>query len=465
MTIEQIDIAGRPGPRFLAIADWIAEGVAAGTLDDGARLPPQRDLAHALGLSLSTVTRAYAEAERRGHVHGEVGRGTFVNTTGRARFEDVSALLRTRPDAGMFDFTMNLPPAGEGAVHLGEALARLSGEANLGRLLDDRSSAAAGAWAAAGAAWIGRLGLAAEGGEVVLTVGAQQGVLAGLMAVTRPGDPVLTESLTYPPLKQMARHLGLKPQPVDMDGHGLLPDALDAACRKTGAKALYCMPTLHSPTTATMLLERRHEITEVARRHGLTIIEDDVFGFLPEDRPPPLAALAPERSIFVTSISKSVGPWLRIGYARVPDGSREAFRAAVEMSCWKPPPLMAEIARRWIEDGTADRLSAWQRDEAKARQGITRRVLRRFPYQSDPCGYHAWLPLPEPWRADDFRVAAERRGVKVLTGDIFAPGRAPAPHALRLALGREASRGRMTAGLEILADLLAGHEGPGPSVV
>lgn len=126
---------------------------------------------------------------------------------------------------------------------------------------------------------------------------------------------------------------------------------------------------------------------------------------------------------------------------------------------------MAEIARRWIDEGTADRLSAWQRAEAKTRQSIARQVLGRFPYRSGPCGYHAWLALPEPRRADDFRMAAERRGVKMLTGDIFALGRTPAPHALRLALGRETSRERMTAGLEILADLLAGREGPGPSVM
>ncbi len=465
MTIGRPNIADRVGPRYLAIADWIGESVAEGTLADGAKLPPQRHLAYDLGLSLSTVTRAYAEAQRRGLVHGQVGRGTFVRAGGPASAENVSMLFRSRASGGMIDLTMNLPVLGDGPARLAETLASLSGGAALDSLLDFRALGDTDIHAEAGAAWIGRLGLETSAEEVVLTVGAQHGVLVSLLATTRPGDLILTESLTYPPLKQIAHHLDLKPRPVAMDGHGLLPQALDAACRKISARVLYCMPTLHSPTTATMPAERRRQIAEIARRHDLTIIEDDVFGFLPDERPPPLAAFAPERCLFVTSVSKSLAPWLRIGYLRVPDANREAVRAAVHMSCWMPPPLMAEIARQWISDGTADRLSSWQRGEAKARQAIACRVLGRFPYQAEPFGLHVWLPLPEPWRADTFGVEAERRGVKVLTGDIFAVGQAPAPQALRLALGRETSRERMTAGLEIVAELLGGKEGSGLSVV
>jgi DNA-binding transcriptional MocR family regulator len=458
-------IAGRPGPRYLAIADAIGEGVADGSLGGAAKLPPQRHLAYGLGVSLSTVTRAYAEAQRRGLVHGQVGRGTFVRAAGPGAVESLSMLFQSRAGGGLIDLTMNLPAVGDGPARLAETLAQLSGAADLGSLLDDRVQGGADGHTAAGAAWIGRLGLESSGDEVVLTIGAQHGVLVSLMATTRPGDLVLTESLTYPPLKQIARHLDLTLHPLEIDQHGLLPAALEAGCRKTSARVLYCMPTLHSPTTATLPDERRRRIAEIARRHDLTIIEDDVFGFLPEQRPLPLAAFAPERTLFVTSMSKGVAPWLRVGYVRVPDKIREAIATAVHMSCWMPPTLMAEIARRWIEDGTADRLASWQRGEAKARQGIARRVLGRFPYQADPCGLHLWLGLPEPWGAEAFRVEAERRGVKVLSGELFAVGKAPAPHALRLALGRETSRERLSAGLETVAELLGATVGPGLSVV
>ncbi len=462
MTIWTPRITGRAGPRYLAIAERIAESIASGDLADGARLPPQRDLAHALGLSLSTVTRAYAEAERRGLVYGEVGRGTYVGGSGPA---DISMLFHPRTDGGMIDMTMNLPAPGDGSAILARTLTRLSQSAALETILDYRSIGDGDAHAEAGAAWIGRLGLEIPGSEVVLTIGAQHGIMVSLMATSRPGDLILAECLSYPPLKQIAQRLNLKLHPVDMDGHGLLPEALDTACRTTPARVLYCMPTLHSPTAATIPDDRRRQIAKVARRHDLTIIEDDVFGFLPEARPLPLSAIAPERSLLVTSVSKSLAPWLRVGYVRAPDNVRDAIRAAVHMSCGMQPPLMAEIARQWISDGTADRMSAWQREEAKARQAIARRILGRFPYHADPFGLHVWLPLPEPWRTEPFRMEAERRGVKVLSGDIFAVGKTPAPQAIRLALGREAGQERVIAGLKIVAGLLGGRESPGLSVV
>ena len=456
------DLAGRTGLRYRAIAEAITEAIAEGTLADGARLPPQRDVAHALGMSLGTVTRAYAEAERRGLVRGEVGRGTYVRGHGPLP-AGAPVLLPTGADAGSIDLTMNLPPLGEGAGRLGAALAEMSRDPDLAVRLDVRATETGAG--AAGAAWIGRLGLEVPASAIVPTVGAQNGILACLMATARPGDGVLTESLTYPPVKQMARHLDLRPHPVAMDGHGLLPEALDAACFDSAARVLYCMPTLHSPTTATMPEERRRDIAEVARRHALTIIEDDVFGFLPMERPPPLAAFAPERTLLVTSVSKTLGPGFRIGYVAAPGALRDAVRTAVGMSCWMAPPLTAEIVRRWIADGTADSLRQQQRTEARARQGIAASALWDFHYRADPCGLHVWLSVPEPGRADAVRQEAERRGVKVLDGGIFAVGRAPVPQALRLSLGNEPSRERLAVGLDILAGLLAERQESALTVV
>lgn len=457
-------LEGRSGPKYQRITDAIGESIRDGSLGAGEQLPPQRDLAYRLDVSLNTVSRAYADARRRGFVAGEVGRGTFVRSAGPLPLPEPRAEM-TRPDDGPIDFSLNLPFAGASGAALAETLDSLRASPDLGSYLDFQSDVNLERHAVAGAAWITRTGLDASGEEVVLTNGAQHGLLAALMAATRPGDALLTESATYPPVMAMARHLGLSLLAVPMDGEGLLPDALDDACGSTGAKVLYCLPTLHTPTTITIDEGRRQAIAEVARKHDLVLIEDDVFGLLPADRPPPLACFARERTLYIASTSKSLAPGLRVGYVFVPERLRRSFRAAIGTSSWMPPPLMAEIASRWIQDGTAWRLNQFQRAEAQYRQRMAADILGAHELHAYPGGMHLWLPLPGHWRPDSFRAAADKQGVKVLTGETFAVDPAATLRGIRVCLSHESTRERVATGLEIVAGLLREKTDPGVFVV
>lgn len=464
MTMWQPNLEGKSGPMYKRIADAISDSIADGELAERERLPTQRDLAYQLNISLNTVSRAYAEAIRRGFLDGEVGRGTYVRTVGPLPAPPLLARL-DRSEDGPIDLSLNLPFAGASAKALSQTLDELKGSANLGSYLDYQTEGDQKRHAESGAVWIRQTGLDASGDDVILTNGAQHGVLVALLAVTRPGDVLLTESMTYAPVMSMAQHLGLKLAPVAMDQNGLLPDALDAACRTTAAKTLYCLPTLHTPTTVTMTPDRREQIAEVAQKHNLAVIEDDVFGNLPPDRPPPLACYAPDHTIFITSVSKSLAPGLRVGYLHTPRKFRRSLRAAVSLSCWMPPPLMAEIASLWIEDGTAFRLNDFQRSEAQIRQRIAKRVLEAHSSVANPYAMHLWLLLPAHWRPGAYRVAAEKQGVKVLTSETFAVEQDDAQRAVRLCLSHEASRERVTDGLKILAGLLDQEDDHGDMVI
>ncbi|MBB4285412.1 PLP-dependent aminotransferase family protein [Roseospira goensis] len=460
MTIWHPDLSGRTGPLARRLADAIGEAVASGALPEGARLPPQRDLAHALGVSLNTVTRAYADATARGFVQGAVGRGTYVRTTAPPPDADEAADL-IRPAAGPIDLARNLPTPGAADAALATTLATLAQSDGLSAVLDDQTAGDPPSWAAAhaaaGAQWLAGLGLpGADPDRLVLTTGAQHGILVALLATLAPGDVLLTEALTYAPLKALTRSLGLRIHPVaDADG-SLSPDALAAACGRVAARALYCLPTLHTPTTATQDAARRAALAEVARAHDLTLIEDDVFGALPPDRPPALATFAPERTLYITSVSKTLTPGLRVGYVLAPPDRVQAVRTAVTLSCWMPPPLMAEIAARWIGDGTAARLTEAQREEAAARQALARDLLTNPDVRADPHGFHVWVPLPPGWQPDAFRAEARSRGVEIVTAGAFAVDPAAAPSAIRLCLSHERRRARVHAGLSVIADLLQG---------
>ena len=451
MTIWTPNLSAATGPKHRALSDAIAAGISDGTLPAGTRMPPQRELAFALGLSLGTVTRAYKAAEALGLLTGEVGRGTFVKDRAAQGGKLWSPARQGEGDIGL---VMNLPPKGVAGSALAETLTAIASDGSADFLLDHHTGGRIEAHAQAAALWLNRVGLTALPENVVLTNGAQHGLLAALMALARPGDTILAERLTYPPLCQMAHYLGLKTYPVELDAEGMVPESLDDACRRTSARLLYTMPTLHSPTGSTMSARRRAEVAVIARRHALDIVEDDVFGYLPEVRPLPLMHFAPERTVFLTSASKCMAPGLRVGMMLAPPRLRDTLRNVVQMSCWMPAPLTTEIVHRWINDGTADRLNSWLRQEMAARLELAHDILGQTIQLQEGPRFHLWLQLPERWSEEMFQRAAEARGVKLAIGALFLLKPGEAPGHVRLALGYETSRARLERGLSVIADLL-----------
>jgi DNA-binding transcriptional MocR family regulator len=453
-------IQGRSGPLYRAIADALSEDVSAGRLPAGSRLPTHRDLADALGVTVGTVSRAYTEAALRGLVSGEVGRGTFVLAPG----EDG----RDADTGGIVDLGQNHPPdppshPQRGALHA--ALEALASRGNLARLLDYPAAGGNAADREAGASWIARAGVAATADEVIVCTGSQHGLTVLLATLLEPGDVLLTEELTYAGLKAVAGLLHLRLRGLPIDRHGLRPDALDAACREAGAKAVYLIPTLHNPTTAVMPEARRAEIVAVARAHGLAIVEDDVHGLLPQARPRPLAALAPERTHYLTSTSKTLAPGLRIAYVKAPGAIVPRLEAALRATTWAVAPLTAAVASSWIRDGTADAILEARRAEARARQALALEALGGADVDAHPEAYYLWLRLPEPWRSDSFVAEARARGVAVTPAEAFTVGRGPVPHAVRLCTGAARSREALVRGLGIVAELLRSGGAAGGAVV
>ncbi len=453
MAIWHPDLDGRRGPKYLQIVEAMAEDIASGRLAVATRLPPYRELAYALGLSPHTVSRAYAEGVKRALLRGEVGRGTFVRVPGAGLDEGAPGDL-VREASGPIDLARNLPVQGLAEPHLRRVLGELGQDRDLRALLDYQTDADLAHHTDAALAWLERCGVGAGPETVVQSNGAQHGIFCTLMALLRPGDLLLTEALTYAPVRVIAERLGLSTLPVAMDRDGLSPEAFAEICGTGAPKALYLTPTLQSPTTVTLSADRRSDIAGIARRHDVILIEDDVFGLLKPDAPAPLATLAPERTVYITSVSKCVAPGLRVGYLRAPEPMAPALRQAVNLSVWMTPPMTAEVTARLIRDGTAAHLMHDQRAAAQRRQALARSILAGRDIQADPHGLHLWLTLPDRWTADAFRAEAARRGVLVTEARDFAARGAPAPNAIRLCLSHETSETRLKQGLETVAALL-----------
>lgn len=288
--------------------------------------------------------------------------------------------------------------------------------------------------------------------RVLVTAGAQGAVHATLSVLTEPGDTVCAEQLTYPGFRSVASLLRLKLVPLEMDGHGLLPEAFERACRKEKPKALYCMPTLHNPTTRTMPLTRRRELVELAKAHNVPIIEDDAYGALAPDAPAPLASIAPDIVYHVASLAKCLSPALRVAYVAVPEGRSLRVANAMRASASIVSPLTSAVAARWIENGLADAVRDGIIRESAARLKVMSTTLSKHA-ETSSAGFHVWLHVPEPWTRGELVSRLRSVGIGVVASDAFAVSKPP--EAIRLGLGAPETLEDVKRSLVVFADLLS----------
>jgi DNA-binding transcriptional MocR family regulator len=440
MTIWSPQFPESQGPIYSRIADALERDVRAGLLVAGSQLPTHRQLARDLGITAVTVTRAYAEAARRGLVESSTGRGTFVRLPRR-----VEAAANVEFDLATNIVSVPLPSPSKALLERASEALTIS---NYGASSDRHR--------AAGAAFIAMTsGRRVEPSRVVLTGGTQHALFLAFAAATKPGDVVLTEALTYHGAKAIASLLHVRLEPLRMDRFGIAPEAFEQAVRGRGAnssKVLYTVPSLHNPTGLVVPEKRRRELAAIAEKHGVTIIEDDVTGFLFDKTPAPLAAFAPDRTIFLTGLGKAIAPAMRIGYLTAPEPLLARVQAALVANVLLVSPMLAEIAATWIEDGTVARIAARKREEIALRNRVARRLLPRT--SSDPRSPHLWIELTKRWTADAFAEEAKRRRVRVASGMSFALGH-DAPRAVRVSIGAPSTVAELEHALQILGGIEA----------
>jgi DNA-binding transcriptional MocR family regulator len=444
-------------PIYRAIAEAVGADIAAGRLKPGQRLPTHRALADALDVDLTTVTRAYNEAQRRGLTEAVVGRGTYVRGAA-APSQGVDGKSSTLNVLSLIDTGMNLPPNPPEAAlreRLAGAMREILQRGDSATLLSYRANAGEPPDRAAGAAWLRPLLPDVTPDRILVCGGAQAALLALLTTFARPGDVIVTEALTYPGFRALAGQLGIRLKGLAMDAEGILPAALEEACRGARPTALYCIPTIQNPTTVTMSLARRQAIAAIARRYRLPIFEDDAYGALPSEALPPLASLVPELGYYVSSLAKCVAPALRLAYLAVPDVSQATrLAAAIRATTMMASPLLSAVMTLWVGDGTAARIVAAVRQESAARQGIAASILKNVDRAAHPQGHHLWLHLPPAWSGAEFAGQARRWKLAVVPRSAFATGGGEPENAARIALGAAPDRDQLTAALRLAANAL-----------
>lgn len=432
--------------RSISIADSLEEDIRIGRLPLGAKLPPQREMARRLGLSVGTVSRAYAEARRRGIVEGHVGRGTFVTGSGRTE--------TAPPETDLIDLSLNSPPR-TGAVQVIERLlVEIAQDGSLARLMPYMPHQGLPEHREALGAWMARHGQSGAG--VMITQGAQHAISAALSVLAREGDTVLAEAVTFSGVPAIAAQTGIRLHGVALDREGLVPEALDAAFAETGARVVFATPTLQTPTGAVMSEARRDAVAEVVARHDAHLVEDDVYARYAPHGVRPIRDRIPERTFHVQSFAKYMAPALRVGLMVPPPALADRAVAALRPTGWMASPILVEVAARAAENGALDAQIEAKRQVAVARRARAAEILGAYlpTAPKDHAGFHIWLPMPEGRSVNSLVHQARDENVRLRLPLATGPS---SPRGVRLCLGSPSEEGLERA-LSSLQRILASAE-------
>ncbi|MWP38276.1 aminotransferase class I/II-fold pyridoxal phosphate-dependent enzyme [Rhodobacter sphaeroides] len=455
-TIWHPDLAQFPGPKYLALTRALREAIREGVLLPGAQLPTVRDLAWRLSVTPGTVSRAYQMATQEGLLAATVGRGTFV-AAAEPRLGPTQALFVDRePQAapGLLDLrSPQLPDVGQMPL-FAEALRRVAGQVG-NDWRDYPTQREETALREAVRDWLGDRVLGPVTPEdIALTHGGQSGIGLVMFCCLRGDRPVvLTEELAYPGFRHAARLARAEVVGVELDQHGIRPDALEACCRKHLPQVLCVTTEAQNPTAVRMPEQRRAEIVAIARRHELQIIEDDCYT-VAESTLPSMRALAPERTWYVGSLSKTVSAALRFGYILCPTGRGEAGRLTAQHAFFALGRPVSDLCLDLFRSGQAVEIRSRVQSAFADRLKAIVNGLGAHDLVWQPGLPFVWLRLPVGWRTSSFTRTAEAEGVLLRSADEYALVHGRSPNAVRLAIAGQVPRARLEAAVDRLSRLL-----------
>ena len=407
-------------PAYAGLADALVVLIGDGRIALNTRLPSERELTEALGLSRTTVTRAYTALREAGYAEARRGSGTFTRVPGGPARAHDRALLPRPGDDEAIDLNCAAPSAAAGlarayAEAAAELPAYLGGHGYFPAGLPQLQQAIAATYDARG--------LPTDPDQVMVTPGALSAASIVAQAFTSPGDRVLVESPVYPNATDALRHGGARLTPVPVDPEGWDLAAVGAALRQTAPRLAYLIPDFQNPTGHLMTDEQREEYAGHLRRAHVTAIVDEAHQWLPlegQQMPRPFAAYAPD-TITIGSASKGFWGGLRLGWIRVPAGLMDRLtRARVSMDLGAPVMEQLVLVRLLAEaDGVLADNRARLRVQRDALVGAVRSRLPEWSCRVPTGGLALWCRLPLAL-GTAVSAEAERRGVIVPPGPVFA---------------------------------------------
>jgi 2-aminoadipate transaminase len=300
---------------------------------------------------------------------------------------------------------------------------------------------------------LARHGIPCPAERILITNGSQQGLALSAAVLLEPGAAVAVESPTYLAAITAFRPTGANFLTIANDEEG--PRAAEFE-RVAEAAFLYLVPNFQNPTGRCISAGRR----ELLATSGLHLYEDNPYGELWYDAepPPPIASLAPERTIYAGSFSKVLSPGLRVGYLACPEELFDKLLEAKQADDLHTPMLNQRIVYQVVKDGFLDshlpkvrQRYRQQRDAMAA--ALTAHLPAECRWQKPAGGMFFWVELPERCNTDELLPKAIEAGVVFVPGSAFLVGE-PRRNTLRLSFVTSTAA-EIEQGVAILAALIA----------
>ncbi|KKJ76204.1 hypothetical protein WH95_14635 [Kiloniella litopenaei] len=435
------------GQKYAHLEQLFKGAIRDGILKPGEKLPPLRTAAWEAKCSLGTMSRVYSSLERKGLVNARVGQGTFVQEATNIGADVIlpnplqsqkAPLVNTgqATDLGqMIDLGMNAIANDWGEEIIRWALQRTSTKASSFNLMTYRDGFGDTQQKLALRAFLPPLLQEIGEDRILINHGAQNGVYTALGRLTTPGDTICLEPLSYPGVRAAISQLGLSNITVETDEFGICPISFEQHCKKGRIRILVTTATGHNPTCITTPLSRRKEIGLIAQKYDVLIIEDDIYGFLYPDAPPPYAHLFPEQTIYLSGLAKRISPSLRIGFAIAPPHITMLMAQGITAQTWMVSPILINAAIE-IAGRQDDLISFLEeiRKEAKQRHDLTIRTLSPYATSLKICQSHAWIEFSQDISIPQLVRRAAEAGVHILDGNRFANNATAGKHNVRLSI-------------------------------
>ena len=453
MTIWVPRIQDSSRVKYIGIVEAIESDIKERIIKPGDKLPTQRYIAQSLHVDLTTVTRAINEAAKRGFVETQPGSGCFVAQTA---FTHYNSLRLT--EGKTLDLSMNNPPHPSSfklEQEIAIALASLHPDNSTPlKHLNYQETAGNPDDRAAGSIWLSKKIPNVDADMVLIASGAHSALFAIISYLKRSGvKAIAAPDFSYPGLRSIADYFDLDVYGIEMDQDGLIPEHLEKVCDKHKPDVLYLIPNIDNPTATTIPSNRRKKIVELAKIHGLTIIEDDPYACFLDEPIASFYSLLPQQTWHIATLSKCISPALRVAYVVAPNAD-ESLALAEEMrvSNLMAPPLMTAVASYWIRSGQIDEITTEIKAENIKRQQLASSIFSDSDIWAHPAGPHLWLKLSKAHRALDFTEQASRSGVSIVPSTAFVTARSRI-QAARVSLGVVTDHASLKMGLLLLAEL------------